>query len=117
MSTNSPAKRYFRKRVDLFRLLHKLKLWPSRSGTLHGIKSIVEKGNYAEVTTHCNHMIIVRNSKHSRVARWLRNKWLFDTCKDCKVPQWKLDKFSQSFFTQHYGSDLLNSTDHSKKLS
>ena len=34
------AKRYYRKRVALFRLIDKIKLWPSRSGTLHGIRNI-----------------------------------------------------------------------------
>ena len=109
--SSEPVKRYFRKRVDLFRLLQKLKLWPSRSGTLHGIKSMVEKGDYAEITTHCDHVIIVHNSKRSRVARWLRNKWFFDTCVQCRIPEWKLAKYSQSVFTPHYGSDLTTRSD------
>lgn len=106
MSGNDSKKRYYRKRVDFFRLLDKLKLWPSRSGVMHGIKSMVKKGDYAEITTHCNNVILVRNSKNSRAARWLRNKWFHEACKDCRVPGWKLEKFSQSFFSQHYGSDL-----------
>ena len=36
-------KRYYRKHVDFFRLLEKIKLWPSRNGTLHGIRSITYK--------------------------------------------------------------------------
>jgi hypothetical protein len=31
------VKRYYRKRVELFRLIDKVKLWPSRRGILHGI--------------------------------------------------------------------------------
>lgn len=106
MEGKKVKKRYYRKQVDLFRLLNKLKLWPSRSGVLHGVKSINEKGDYAELITHCNKVIMVRNSKNSRVARWLRNKWFFETCKHCKIPAWKTEKFSQSIFTQHYGSNL-----------
>lgn len=99
-------KRYYRKRVDFFRLLQKIKLWPSRKGILHGIKSIEEKGDFAEITTHCNHTFIIKNSKTSRAARWLRNKWMADTCKTCRIPSWKLEKYSSTFFTQHYGSEL-----------
>ncbi|MDP4127507.1 MAG: pyrrolysine--tRNA(Pyl) ligase small subunit [Bacillota bacterium] len=108
MANSEKAKRYFRKRVDLFPLLSKMKLWPSRAGTLHGIRTIVEKGNYAEVTTHCNHVIILRNSKNGRVARWLRNKWYFKVCPVCRIPDWKLEKFSRSVFSQHFGTDLRN---------
>lgn len=108
MGTGDENKRYYRKRVDLFRLLKKIKLWPARSGALHGIKSIIERGGYAEITTHCNNLIIVRNSKHSRAARWLRNKWFHAACHDCQLPKWKLVKYSQSFFSQHYGSDLVS---------
>lgn len=78
VSEGSP-KRYYRKRVDFFRLLQKIKLWPSRSGVLHGIKQITEKDKYAEVVTHCNLKFIIRNSKSSRAARWLRNKWVAAT--------------------------------------
>lgn len=35
-----PKKRYYRKRVDFFRLLTKMKLWPSRKKILHGIKTL-----------------------------------------------------------------------------
>lgn len=99
-------KRYYRKRVDFFRLLSKMKLWPSRSGVLHGIKSIVKKGPYTEITTHCGHVFLTSTSKNSRAARWLRNKWAFRACPDCRVPDWKLEKYSKTFFDQHYGSTL-----------
>jgi len=100
------AKRYYRKQVDFFRLLNKIKLWPSRTGVLHGIRSIKEKGKYAELTTHCNQTFTVVNSRKSRAARWLRNKWMTGTCKACKIPSWKLEKYSTTMFTQHYGSEL-----------
>lgn len=106
VSESGAKKRYYRKHVDFFRLLHKIKLWPSRTGMLHGIKSINEMGEYAEVITHCNKKIMVRNSKNSRVARWLRNKMIVSTCPACGVPKWKLEKYSSTFFTQHYGSHL-----------
>jgi pyrrolysyl-tRNA synthetase-like protein len=103
---SKPKKRYYRKRVDFFRLLSKIKLWPSRSGILHGIKSIERKGPYAEITTHCGHKFFVSASKNSRAARWLRNKWAFRVCRACRVPDWKLEKYSKTFFAQHYGSRL-----------
>lgn len=103
---SKPKKRYYRKRVDFFRLLSKIKLWPSRTGVLHGIKTIERKGAYAEITTHCGHKFVVSTSKNSRAARWLRNKWAFHACRACRVPDWKLEKYSKTFFAQHYGSRL-----------
>ena len=43
-------KRYYRKRVELFKLIDKIKLWPARSGTLHGIKFIQTHGEQARIT-------------------------------------------------------------------
>ena len=99
-------KRYYRKHVDFFRLLNKIKLWPSRQGILHGIKTITVLGNTAEITTHCNETFVITNSKTSRAARWLRNKWFFSSCDNCRIPEWKLRKYSATYFAQHTGSDL-----------
>ncbi len=99
-------KRYYRKRVDFFRLLTKMKLWPSRKRILHGIKTMEIKGNKALITTHCNETFLVYNSKNSRAARFLRNKWDFIPCPTCRVPSWKLEKYSSTRFSQSYGSDL-----------
>lgn len=99
-------KRYYRKNVNFFSLLEKIKLWPSRNGSLHGIKSITRRGDMAEIITHCNLRFIVHNSRHSRAARWLRNKWFFRLCPVCGVPEWKLRKFSATVLSQHYGAQL-----------
>lgn len=34
----------------------------------------------------------------SDVARWLRNKWYEKACPYCRVPGWKLQKYSQASF-------------------
>ena len=99
-------KRYYRKRTELFLLLNKMKLWPSTSGILHGIKEIQIDGKYALITTHCGEVFRVRDSRKSRAARWLRNKWADKPCPRCKVPDWKLKKYSETMFSEHYGSDL-----------
>jgi len=99
-------KRYYRKHVDFFRLLEKVKLWPSKSGLLHGIKEITIKGDYAEIITHCGQTFMITNSKNSRAARWLRNKWYRGTCEKCKVPEWKIKKYSTTCFTERYGTEL-----------
>ena len=99
-------KRYYRKNMELFVLLNKMKLWPARSGVLHGIKTIELCGKYAVITTHCGETLRIYNSRNSRAARWLRNKWAVKPCKACKVPEWKLEKYSKTFFDSHYGSDL-----------
>jgi hypothetical protein len=44
-----PVKRFYRKRVELFRLIDKIKLWPSRTGILHGIKTIEKMGDQAQI--------------------------------------------------------------------
>ena len=99
-------KRYYRKHVEFFSLLEKVKLWPSKNGTLHGIRQIKINGDYAEITTHCGQSFRVNNSKSSLAARWLRNKWMSKTCEKCKIPAWKLEKYSTTCFTEHYGSEL-----------
>lgn len=99
-------KRYYRKSVDFFKLISKIKLWPSRNGTLHGIKTMTVRGNTAEIVTHCNERFLIYDSRHSRAARWLRNKWFFQVCDSCKIPDWKLEKYSTTYMTQHYGSKL-----------
>ena len=103
----NPPKRYYRKRVELFRLIDKVKLWPSRQGRLHGIKTIEKMGDQARITTHCNKMFMVNNSRNSRAARWLRNKWFTSVCDACGVPNWKLAKYSSTQFKRHYGSLLI----------
>jgi len=108
MSDNS-KKKYYRKYVELFPLVDKIKLWPSRNGTLHGIRSIVVKGDIAEITTHCGQTFRAKNSKSSRAARWLRNKWGTKPCKACKIPAWKLEKYASTYFSEHYGKELKNS--------
>jgi pyrrolysyl-tRNA synthetase-like protein len=101
-----PRRRYYRKRVDLFRLIEKIKIWPSRKGLLHGIKAIHILGDQARITTHCNKAFMVTNSRNSRAARWLRNKWFKGVCPACNVPQWKLDKYAATRFRRHHGSLL-----------
>ncbi len=107
MKSKKPAKRFYRKRVELFRLIEKIKLWPARSGLLHGIKFIDLMGDQARITTHCNKIFMVNNSRNSRAARWLRNKWFNGACGTCGVPEWKLEKYASTQFRRHYGSQLL----------
>ncbi len=103
----TPAKRYYRKRVHLLRLIEKIKLWPSRNGILHGIRSIEKLGDQARVTTHCNKAFLINNSRNSRAARWLRNKLFIGVCPKCGVPDWKLEKYASTQFKRHQGSLLL----------
>jgi pyrrolysyl-tRNA synthetase-like protein len=111
MSDDRPAakparRRYYRKRVELFRLIEKIKIWPSRRGLLHGIREIRIVGDQARITTHCGKTFMVHNSRNSRAARWLRNKWFRGVCPACGVPQWKLEKYAATQFRRHHGSSL-----------
>ena len=90
----------YRRRARLFSLVEKIKLWPSRQGVLHGIKSFEHRqASYAYVVTHCNEHAMIRDSKNSRAARWLRNKWYVKTCEKCAIPDWKVEKYSATVFT------------------
>ena len=104
--TKKAAKRYYRKRVELFNLIEKIKLWPSRKGVLHGIRSIERRGDVAIITTHCNRSFTANNSRNSRAARWLRNKLFIRVCGTCRVPDWKLEKYNSTRFHRHFGSQL-----------
>ena len=106
MTTDPNKARYYRKQVPLFRLVEKLKLWPSRRGILHGIKEFDERGSYAVVITHCNKHMVVHDSKTSRAGRWLRNKWYAEACPQCRIPEWKLQKYAATHFKRGYGSHL-----------
>ena len=79
-------------------VIAKIKLWPSRNGILHGVKSIKIKGSYIILATHCGQEIKIKNSRNSRVARWVRNKWHAKACPKCRVPEWKLEKYAQTKF-------------------
>ncbi len=102
---------YYQKRLRLFKLVDKIKLWPSRKGKLHGIRSIAISGEQALVVTHCNKEFTIRDSKKSRAARWLRNKWFTELCPECRIPEWKIKKYSATQFTKNQGSWLNKTTD------
>ena len=101
-----PAGSFYRKRIELFRLIDKIKLWPSRKGILHGIRSVEMVSGQARITTHCNKTFMVRNSRNSRAARQLRNKMYVKACATCAIPDWKLKKYSATRFRRRFGSFL-----------
>ena len=100
------ARTFYRRRVGLFALIEKIKLWPSHKGILHGIRTIEVTGDQARITTHCEKIFTAANSRNSRAARWLRNKWHRGVCKVCGIPDWKLEKYSATFFKDGIGKDL-----------
>ena len=84
------TKRYVYKNQRLYALIDKIKLWPSRSGILHGVKSLTVEEGKIDILTHCGESFTVWDSRNSRSARWLRNRWVRKPCPKCGVPQWKL---------------------------
>jgi len=99
-------KRFYRKRVRILNLVDKIKLWASRTGRLHGVKSMKIMGETAWIVTHCNKEFAIKNSINSRSGRWLRNKWFESVCPECRIPEWKLEKYSSTHFKHHHGSML-----------
>lgn len=91
-------KRYVKKDQPLSDLVGKIKLWPSRTGTLHGVHHIVYQNELMHITTHCGEEFVVNDSRHSRSSRWLRNRYAKTACPKCKVPEWKLEKYSNTIF-------------------
>lgn len=98
-------KKVFRKGEDLYYLIDRIKLLPSRKGILHGVRSVKCRGNVMTIITHCNQKVCVRYSKNSRLARWLRNKWYEKPCPSCRVPGWKLEKYSRTSFVKESGHE------------
>ncbi|MDR1159223.1 MAG: hypothetical protein LBK69_01165 [Syntrophomonadaceae bacterium] len=102
MNSKSPVqektKRYVHKNQSLYTLISKIKLWPSRTGILHGVKSVEKTGNSIRIITHCGEAFTVWDSKNSRSSRWLRNRWSKYPCPQCKIPDWKLEKYSSTVF-------------------
>ncbi len=79
----------------MFSLVNKIKLWPSQNGILHGVEKVDSLGRFIRVTTYCRTIILVKDSRRSRAARWLRNRWVAEICKDCHIPEWKIKRFSR----------------------
>lgn len=77
----------------LYALVDKIKLWTSRTGILHGVRSLRTEGESLVISTHCGCTFTVRDSKNGRGIRQLRNQNYKQVCKKCGVPQWKIDKF------------------------
>ncbi len=102
---------FYRKQVPIFRLIEKIKLWPSRQGILHGVKSLEAGATLGVLVTHCGKRMEVRNSKNSRAARWLRNRWYVRTCETCAIPEWKMKKYAETVFKRRWGSLLLESAE------
>ena len=105
-SNVAEKKKFYRKRVNFFALINKIKLWPSRRGVLHGIQAVRIHGKTACITTHCRRSFTVQDSRNSRAARWLRNKWFTGVCPQCNIPEWKIEKYSATYFRRHWGSRL-----------
>lgn len=87
-----------RKHAAPYEVVDKIKLWPSKTGVLHGVRAVRLKGGLIEVETHCGQSFRVRNSKTSRIARHLRNKIYEKPCRRCRIPAWKEKKFAETVF-------------------
>jgi len=96
MAAYSKAQAKYRaKHVGLFTSVDKIKLWPSRSGLLHGVREVKGSGDWIIVSTHCGETFKVRDSKNGRVHRQLKNHSYKGVCKKCAIPGWKLEKFNK----------------------
>ncbi len=92
------VKRTVRRHAEPYAIVEKIKLWPSKTGLLHGVRSVKLRGGFMEIQTHCGQSARIRNSRNSRVARHLRNKLFDKPCPRCRVPAWKVKKFEETAF-------------------
>jgi len=92
MSTNRQSK-YQLRNASLFDSVNKIKLWPSRSGLLHGIRDVKGSGDWLELSTHCGVVFKIRDSKNGRGIRQLKHRNYKKVCKKCGVPSWKIEKY------------------------
>lgn len=97
-SVAKSKKRTVRRHADPYSVIQKVKLWPSKTGMLHGVRAVKLRGGFLELQTHCGQAIKIRNSRNSRVARHLRNKIYQKPCPHCRIPAWKLEKFGETSF-------------------
>lgn len=84
------------RRQHLYPLVDRVKLWPSRTGRLHGVRSLDIEGEWISIETHCGEHFRVRNSKSARGKRQIKHGHYKTICKKCGIPDWKIDKFKQS---------------------
>ena len=87
--------KYRYKHMGLFDTVDKIKLWPSRKGILHGVRSVDESGEWLTASTHCGLEFKVRDSSNGRIIRQLKNRYFRGVCKKCGVPDWKIEKFKK----------------------
>ncbi len=87
--------KYQRRHMRLFEAVDKIRLWPSRSGRLHGVKNVQVNGEWIILTTHCGLIFRIRNSNNGRGVRQLKNRWYKEVCKRCGVPNWKIEKYTR----------------------
>jgi len=81
------------RRPRLADMVETVKLWPTRNGTTHGVTHMEREGGFLHIQTHCGLVIVARDSRNSRAARWLRRGHLFRACPRCGIPMWKQRRF------------------------
>ena len=94
--SSKERKRYYRKKTELFLLLEKMKLWPSRTGILHGIREIRRQGEYAIITTHCGQTFRIRNSRNCRNGSWKNTRKPFSVL--LTAAHWKIRRSRNDVF-------------------
>jgi pyrrolysyl-tRNA synthetase-like protein len=93
--SNLRYEKLIKRNKSLYDVLDKVKLWVSRTGTLHGIRTITYHGEWIDITTHCGREIRVHDSKRGRGKRQLEYRYYKKVCRECKVPDWKIAKYTK----------------------
>src|SRR5665648_848899 len=66
--------RYLRRQKDPFTIVQQIKLWPSKNGILHGVRSVKLKSGRIVCKRHSCRTLDQSKSKNIRFARHLRNE-------------------------------------------
>lgn len=85
-------------RPALERLVKLNDVWLSRKDVLHGVRRCDVSAKKIRIYTDCGEVITVNNSRRSASARALRNSKYKKVCKNCKLSEERIKRFTAKDF-------------------
>jgi hypothetical protein len=79
--------REFKVKLSAYQLIRESRTYISRKKILHKVNYVQKINNHIIIITNCGRKMVIRDSKRSRITRWLQKKHLeryLLKCKKCK---------------------------------